>query len=303
MHFDAEKEIIVETDASDYVSAGIMSQYDDNGVLHPVAYFSKKYSPAECNYEIYDKDLMAIIRYFKEWRLELESTPHPIRVLSDHKNLEYFISMKLLSRRQARWSEFLSRFNFKIVYRPGKAGAKLDALTRRSGDLPKEGDKYDKHTKFQYQAVLKLHNLTELPNTTLTLACGRINEEEEAQRAVEAEEAQQAEEAEEGADNVKTITELFNEAYMQDLIPNDVLGQLCTGQTRSKQISLAKCQIDDNGHLLYRNRIYVLNHMLLKLQLIRDFYETPAAGYLGRSKTLELLARHYYWPKMYKEVD
>ena len=77
-HFDAEKEIIVETDASDYVSVGIMSQYDDNGVLHLVAYFSKQYSSAECNYEIYDKELMAIIRCFEEWRPELESTPHPI---------------------------------------------------------------------------------------------------------------------------------------------------------------------------------------------------------------------------------
>ena len=59
-HFDPEKEVIVETDASDYVSAGIMSQYED-GVLHPVAFFSKKHTPAECNYEIYDKELMAII--------------------------------------------------------------------------------------------------------------------------------------------------------------------------------------------------------------------------------------------------
>ena len=149
-HFDAEREIIVETDALDYVSAGIMSQYDDNGVLYPVAYFLKKHLPAECNYEIYDKELMAIIRCFEEWRPALESTPYAIRVLSNHKNLECFMSTKLLSRRQARWSEFLSRFNFKIVYRPGKARAKPDALTRRSGDLPKEGDKYNECTKFPY---------------------------------------------------------------------------------------------------------------------------------------------------------
>ena len=82
--------------------------HPQEGDLHPVAFFSKKHSPAECNYEIYDKELMAIIRCFEEWRPELESTPHPIRVLSDHKNLEYFMSTKLLSRRQARWSEFLS---------------------------------------------------------------------------------------------------------------------------------------------------------------------------------------------------
>ena len=84
---------------------------------------------------------MAIIRCFEEWRSELASTPHPIQVLSDHRNLEYFMSTKLLNRRHARWTEFLSRFNFRIVYRPGKLGGKPDALTRRSGDLPpKRGD-------------------------------------------------------------------------------------------------------------------------------------------------------------------
>ena len=67
IHFDTKKEIIMETDASDYVSAGIISQYDDNGVLHLVAYFSKKHSPTVCNYEIYNKELMAIIKCFEEW--------------------------------------------------------------------------------------------------------------------------------------------------------------------------------------------------------------------------------------------
>ena len=92
----------MEMDASDYVSAGVMSQYDTDGILDPITFFSKKHSPAECNYEIYDKQPMAMIRCFEEWHVELESSPHPIRVLSDHKNLEYFMSTKLLSRCQAR---------------------------------------------------------------------------------------------------------------------------------------------------------------------------------------------------------
>jgi len=130
----------VETDASDYVYAGVLSQYDDDdGILHPVAFFSKKHSPAECT-KRHDKELMAIVRAFEEWRPHLEGTEHPIQVLSDHRNLEYFISTKLLNRRQSRWSEFLSRFQFTIVYRPGKACGQPDALTRRSGDPPKKGD-------------------------------------------------------------------------------------------------------------------------------------------------------------------
>jgi hypothetical protein len=96
-HFDYDREIIVETDASDYVSASVLSQYDDEGILHLVAFFSKKHTPAECNYEIYDKELMPIVRAFEEWRPELEGALHPIQVLSDHKNREYFMSTKLLN--------------------------------------------------------------------------------------------------------------------------------------------------------------------------------------------------------------
>ena len=113
---------------------------------------------------------MAIIRCFEEWHAELESSPHPIRVLSDHKNLEYFMSTKLLSRRQARWSEFLSRFNFRIIYQLGKAGGKPDALTRQSGDLPKEGDE---RTAFQRQVVMKPHNLIDTLGA-LTLVYGQV---------------------------------------------------------------------------------------------------------------------------------
>ena len=143
--FDWEREIILETDASDYVSAGVLSQYGDDGILRPVAFFSKKHSTTECNYEIYDKELLAIVRCFEEWRPELEGTASPIKVITDHRNLEYFTTTKLLNRRQARWSEFLSRFNFRITYRPSKLGAKPNALTRRLEDLPKEGDKRLQH--------------------------------------------------------------------------------------------------------------------------------------------------------------
>jgi hypothetical protein len=80
-----------------------------------MAYFSKKHCPAECNYEMYDKEVMTIIRAFEEWRPELQSVINPICVLSDHKSLEYFTMTKLLNQRQAHWSQFQSQFNFKIV--------------------------------------------------------------------------------------------------------------------------------------------------------------------------------------------
>lgn len=65
-HFDSRRTIIIEKDTSDYVSAGVMSQQDEEGILHPVAFFSKKHSPTECNDDIYDKELLAVIRCFEE---------------------------------------------------------------------------------------------------------------------------------------------------------------------------------------------------------------------------------------------
>ena len=123
----------VEVDSSDIVVAGVLSQIGKDGRLHPVAFFSKKMSPAECNYEIYDKELLAIVRAFEEWRPELAGTDpgKPVKVLSDHRNLEYFMTTRQLNRRQARWSEFLSEFHFQVQYRPGKQGTKPDSLTRR----------------------------------------------------------------------------------------------------------------------------------------------------------------------------
>ncbi len=134
-HYKQGVRTIVETDSSDYVSSGVLSQLGGDGLLHPVVFFSKNLNPAECNYKIYDKQLLAIIRCFEQWRPKLEGTGVPIKVITDHKSLEYFMTTKKLTRRQARWAEFLSGFNFVISYTPGKENQKADSLTRRPNDL------------------------------------------------------------------------------------------------------------------------------------------------------------------------
>jgi len=86
-HFNLDQISVIEADSSDYVTRGILSQYNKEGVLHPIAYFLKRLSLAKYNYEIYDKELLAIIRCFKQWQPELEGTGFLIKVLSDYKNL------------------------------------------------------------------------------------------------------------------------------------------------------------------------------------------------------------------------
>ena len=90
---------IMKTDFSDYVSSGVFSQLEEDGLLYLIAFFSKNLNPVECNYEIYDKELLAIIRCFEQWRPKLEATSVPIKVITDHKSLEYFITTKKLSKR------------------------------------------------------------------------------------------------------------------------------------------------------------------------------------------------------------
>ena len=126
-HFNPNNPIVVETDASDYVIAAILSQISPkDGNIHPIAFYSRGMSPAKLNYEIYDKELLAIYEAFKQWRNYLERVPHIILVLSNHKNLEYFATSKQLTRRQVRWSEHLSGFNYIIRYRAGRLGTKPD---------------------------------------------------------------------------------------------------------------------------------------------------------------------------------
>ena len=131
---------IIKTDVSDYAIAVIHSIRLPDGELHPVAFHSRTLGPAERNYDTHDKELLAIHEAFKIWRHHLEGSPDPIEVFTDHKNLEYFTSTKTLTRRQARWSVFLNVFNLSLCFRPGKLGAKPDALTRRWDVYPKGGE-------------------------------------------------------------------------------------------------------------------------------------------------------------------
>jgi hypothetical protein len=104
---------------------------------------------------------MTIVRYFEKWRSELKRSAFFINVIFDHKNLKYFVFIKQLSRRQIKWSEFLSRFDFKIVYRSEKTEEKSNALIRRSEDLSKEENDTNEQNKYQHQTILKIENLDE----------------------------------------------------------------------------------------------------------------------------------------------
>jgi len=123
----------VEVDSSDFATGAVLSQQSTtDGKWHPMVFYSKSLSSMEQNYEIHDKEMLAIIHTLEEWRHFLEGAIHPIEIWTDHKNLEYFMTAKKLNHCQACWSLHLARFDFLLHHCPGRTIGKPDALSRRA---------------------------------------------------------------------------------------------------------------------------------------------------------------------------
>src|SRR5260221_9755846 len=110
-------------------TGAILEQEDAFGCSHPVAYYSKSLQLAERNYEIHDKELLAIIFALRHFWHYLQGNPHVTIFFSDHANLKYFTMKQSLTHHQACWSLFLTTFSYEIIPKPGKIN-KADALSR-----------------------------------------------------------------------------------------------------------------------------------------------------------------------------
>ena len=95
---DQSRPFQIETDASKYATGAVLTQLDLNGDRYPVSFISKSFSLAKRNYEIYDQELLVIIRVLEEWRHYIQGTPHTTIILSNHKNLTYYREAKKLNR-------------------------------------------------------------------------------------------------------------------------------------------------------------------------------------------------------------
>jgi len=151
-HFNSIREVILKTNFSNYVNDEVLSQYDDEDILHSMIFYSKNMISAECNYEIYDKELLTIIRCLKHWCFELKCTDILIKIFIDHLNLKYFMIIKKLIRRQTKWVEKLFKYNFKIIYQSEKQNLKADALIRMSNVKSVEAN--DDWKLYQHQMLL-----------------------------------------------------------------------------------------------------------------------------------------------------
>jgi transposase InsO family protein len=307
--FDPDRKTVVETDASNWATGATMSQYDDDGVLRPVAYISKKNTPAECNYEIHDKELLAIINALKEWESELISLPR-FELITDHRNLEYFKTVRRLNERQMRWSHWLSRFNYEMHYRPGKLAARPDALSRREQDMPQDAD--DDRLKARDRCLVPLRIIA----SRMRVQVSRVHKVMSNLDARSADECSNqccnqprcvTSRTTRAEESLLPLEEHWKEAAQSDASLKEMQKAVKEGDTRfpSKlrvRVSIAECSMSPDGHLLYRGRKWVPNSEPLRTRILQETHDSVFTGHPGKNTLYTMIARNFYWSEMSADV-
>ena len=259
-HPDETKPYRLETDASGYAYGGVLSQKQDKDRrFHPLGFMSKSMTPAEKKYDIYDKEMLAIVKALNHWKHLLERTEIPIDILTDHKNLEYFKTTRILNGRQARWLDFLAHFNFLIRFRPGTQSGKPDALSRRSDHREVGEDEDSANVLLKPEFFAEVAALS-ANDDIITDEIRRLTPEDPALRPI--------------------IAYFSNDPRNA---PHDV-------QKRMEDFEL------DDGLVFRKGKVYVPANEEVKRKILELYHDTTLAGHPGQAKTFELLSRAYYWP-------
>jgi RNase H-like domain found in reverse transcriptase/Integrase zinc binding domain len=146
---DYKKPFLLATDASAYSVGAVLSQEGElhprtkKPIQHPVAYYSATFTPTERNYDIYERELLAILKALEHWRPHLAATEIPVTVLTDHANLTFWKNPQKVNRRVARWFAMLQDYNLLIKHVPGKLHVAPDMLSRPPGTDKGELDNQD----------------------------------------------------------------------------------------------------------------------------------------------------------------
>ena len=210
----------------------------------------------------------------------------PVKVLTDHKGLEYFMTTKKLTPRQARWAEFLLEYNFIISYQSGKKNEKADALTRQPGERPISKD--NERLEHCMQTLLPRERFEHVVNLEpIEVENGNSPNEDIASAA---------DPAEPHIDH-STLPEKIIEANQK----NELCGQICAyleapHEQARLTTHLNSCRVSSNGLLMKADQIWVPEgeDKQLRMRVIREVHNQPAVGHPESERTLNMLRYHYY---------
>jgi len=259
---DIDKRMRMEVDTSDYATGGVLSMECNDELWRPVTFLSKSLNETERNYEIHDKEMLAIIRGLEAWRHLLEGARYEFEIWTDHKNLEYFMKAQKLNRRQARWALYLSRFDFTLKHVVGSKMGKADELSRRA-DWKVGTDKDNENQIFiKDQWICNMSEVVvEGPKVEIVEKIRKARSKDE---------------------DVVRVVEEMKKAGVKELREN-------------------KWKIEGDL-VLKEGKVYVPKDEELRVEIIRLHHDAPAAGHGGRWKTMELVTRNYWWPGVTRDV-
>ncbi|MBW0587608.1 hypothetical protein O181_127323, partial [Austropuccinia psidii MF-1] len=261
-HFDPSLPTIVGTDASDYALGAVLSHISDSG-KHPISFDSRKLLPTELNYEIHDKELFGIVWALKCWRAFLLSLSSYFEVLTDHSSLQYFMSSNILTRRQARWAEFLSEFHFSITYCPGRLTTLPDSFSHQDNVYPERGEDFIRKNPMNYQKIIKQDEIQASKFFSVK---------------VEA---------------FSNLIESIQKALWQYSEYRSILQDLGKGK------SFQDYSLDSSSQLLlFKYWVVVPNDPTIQLSILQKRHYSPLAGHPGQEKTLKLVKRDFHWSGM-----
>ncbi len=289
-HWDPDRPTTLETDCSGFATGGILSQEDAEGRHCVIAYHSRKLTPAEYNYEIHDKEMLAIICCLEAWAAELHSCSR-FKILTDHRNLQYFMTRRQLTERQSRWAGQLASFDFELRYRKGSLNTAADALSRREQDRPRDfDDEREQGRCLQLIPEQALRRSDPLPRVR-RLMIPRVPG-----TAVFASDPE--------------LQELWDQAVKDDAIYRRAYAAVATKERSfparlSLKVGIDECRIVGEGPLTFRDRIWIPSkgeECTLRTRIIQKAHDSPISGHPGRDNTLAILTRQFFWPGMGKDV-
>ncbi len=301
---DYSKPFVLHTDASDHaIGAAVMQDFGPG--LQPIAYLSRSHDAHQANYDMRDKEMLAIVSALKEWRHYLMG--NQVTVYSDHRSLQYLLSGSAdLNQRQVRWLDLLADYNLQFVYLKGEKNVVADALSRhatlatiryiRSPAGRITGAQLEETPQASASAaVVTAFGLFERKETVLATCLEpplayRVRLAAVAVASVD-----------------PAILKQIHSAYRSD--------ELVQGAAR-------RAREEGEDGWLYRNnlwfirdtdrtpegspevlaRLYVPDAGTLRQQLIAEHHDIPTAGHLGRDNTLDRLSRLFFWPGMARDV-
>jgi hypothetical protein len=263
IHVDPMKKFQMETDASSYAYGAVLSQKADDGKHHPIAFYSKSMNPAERNYGISDKEALAIIKALQHWRHWLEGTKEPVRIITDHRNLEYFKNPHPLNCRQLRWLEQLTHYNYKIFYRPGDKNSVADALSRKEEHKPSQLDEAVPNTLFDPKRFIEIAVLALLD---LLPIIPEVN-------------------------NLSILTDEELLEHISDATSHTDPLEWPRGYELNEELVLVS---KDTG------KIWVPPSEDLRHEVLSMHHDGKIAGHLGTAGTLELVGQKYWWMDLAK---